>query len=504
MSFILRPYQDELVQRIFREFDSGERNVLTVLPTGGGKTVVFCAVTRDHNVGGTLIISHRREIVAQTCAKLDAIGMHYGVIQAGDDKKLRPLANVQVASVQTLHARAIRGESMALPRADLIIIDEAHHSPATTYQKVLDKYPNAKVLGFTATPCRGDGRGLGTIFSRIVEGPQVADLIDLGFLVKSIVFSKDVNLRGVETRAGDYARDQLERRMDTDALVGDVVTQWMKHAEGRTTICFASGVGHSRHITGEFLANGVAAEHLDGTTPKEEREALLARLAAGETKVVSNAMVLTEGWDCPSVGACILARPTKQMGLFRQMVGRALRPHEGKANAIILDHSGAVYRHGLPEDKVEWTLSPDDQAASPDHQKRQASSEMKLTECSQCGALRKGGLPCPACGFLPKRPAEYVCFSDEDLVEVGSTNHRPSRDEQRRFYAELKGLAQEKNRKAGYAFYKFIDKFGTKPPWDWKDSVPATIPSPQTRAWVRSRDIAWAKSRNNPASGAAA
>jgi DNA repair protein RadD len=151
MSFILRPYQDELVQRIFREFDSGERNVLTVLPTGGGKTVVFCAVTRDHNVGGTLIISHRREIVAQTCAKLDAIGMHYGVIQAGDDKKLRPLANVQVASVQTLHARAIRGESMALPRADLIIIDEAHHSPATTYQKVLDKYPNAKVLGFTAT-----------------------------------------------------------------------------------------------------------------------------------------------------------------------------------------------------------------------------------------------------------------------------------------------------------------------------------------------------------------
>ena len=131
MSVILRPYQDELVQKIFREFDSGERNVLTVLPTGGGKTVVFCAVTRDHNVGGTLIISHRREIVAQTCAKLDAIGMHYGVIQAGDDKKLRPLANVQVASVQTLHARAIRGESMALPRADLIIIDEAHHAPAT-------------------------------------------------------------------------------------------------------------------------------------------------------------------------------------------------------------------------------------------------------------------------------------------------------------------------------------------------------------------------------------
>ena len=99
----------------------------------------------------------------------------------------------------------------------------------------------------------------------------------------------------------------------------------------------------------------------------------------------------------------------------------ALRPHEGKANAIILDHSGAVHRHGLPEDKVEWTLSPDDQATSPEHEKRQSSSEMKLTECSQCGALRKGGLPCPACGFLPKRPAEYVCFSDEDLVRVGAS-----------------------------------------------------------------------------------
>ena len=494
MSVTLRPYQDELVQKIFREFDSGERNVLTVLPTGGGKTVVFCAVTRDHNVGGTLIISHRREIVAQTCAKLDAIGMHYGVIQAGDDKKLRPLANVQVASVQTLHARAIRGESMALPRADLIIIDEAHHSPATTYQKVLEKYPNAKVLGFTATPCRGDGRGLGTIFSRLVEGPQVADLIDLGFLVRSIVFSKDVNLRGVETRAGDYARDQLERRMDTDALVGDVVTQWMKHAEGRTTICFASGVGHSRHITGEFLANGVVAEHLDGTTPKEEREAILARLAAGETKVVSNAMVLTEGWDCPSVGACILARPTKQMGLFRQMVGRALRPHEGKANAIILDHSGAVYRHGLPEDKVEWTLSPDDQAASPDHQKRQASSEMKLTECSQCGALRKGGLPCPACGFMPKRPAEYVCFSDEDLVRVGAQQRPATMQTRSEWYAQLLGLAQDRGYKPGWAYHKMREKWG-----DCPSMKPAPVtPGHEVLAWVRSRAIAWHHSPQNP------
>jgi superfamily II DNA or RNA helicase len=161
-----------------------------------------------------LMIAHRREIVNQTSAKLTAFGVHHGVIQAGDDDRLRPMAAVQVASIQTLHARAIRSATMTMPLADIVVIDEAHHSCAMTYQTVLAAYPHATVLGLTATPCRGDGRGLGGIFSTLIEAPQVPDLIEQGYLVKAKVYAPvDPDLRGVRTQAGDYVETQLAERM---------------------------------------------------------------------------------------------------------------------------------------------------------------------------------------------------------------------------------------------------------------------------------------------------
>jgi DNA repair protein RadD len=150
----------------------------------------------------------------------------------------------------------------------------------------------------------------------MIECPQVADLILGGYLVKSRVYAPvDPDLRGVRTQQGDYVVGQLERRMNTDPLVGDIVEHWLKYSERRRTVCFAVGVEHSVHIRNEFLQAGVRAEHLDGATSIGEREAILKRLASGETEIVTNCMVLTEGWDMPAVGCCILARPTKQMGL---------------------------------------------------------------------------------------------------------------------------------------------------------------------------------------------
>src|SRR5262249_2559988 len=156
----------------------------------------------------------------------------------------------------------------------------------------------------------------------------------------------------VRTQAGDYVENQLAQRMDRDQLVGDIVTHWHKYGERRRTVAFACSVGHSTHIRDEFLKADVRAEHLDGETPIAERAAILARLPTGEDEVVSNCMVLTEGFDCPDMGCIILARPTKKMGLYRQMIGRGLRPADGKRDVVILDHSGAVFRHGLPEDRV--------------------------------------------------------------------------------------------------------------------------------------------------------
>jgi DNA repair protein RadD len=205
----------------------------------------------------------------------------------------------------------------------------------------------------TATPCRGDGRGLGGIFETMIECPQVSELIEKEHLVKSIVYAPvDPDLKGVGTRNGDFVEAQLADRMDRPKLIDDVVTHWHKYGGGRKTVVFGVNVAHSIHLRDEFRLSGVRAEHIDGATPKDERDAILARLASGEIEMVTNCMVLTEGWDMPEVSCCILARPTKKMGLYRQMVGRVLRPAPGKTNAIILDHSGAVYLHGQPADHV--------------------------------------------------------------------------------------------------------------------------------------------------------
>ena len=235
-----REYQVRDIERIESSLARSGKT-LYVLPTGGGKTVIAAglidqAVARGERV---LVLTHRREILNQTSRALAALD--HGVIQAGLALDLGP--PVQVASVQTLHARAMRRNKIPLPPANLIIVDEAHHVRARTWNGILDQYLHARIIGLTATPCRGDGRGLGDTFDELIEGPQVAELIEQGYLVKTRYFAPtNPNLKGVEVRKGDYSINQLSRRMNTDALVGDVVTQWAKHAEGRKTIAFAVDV----------------------------------------------------------------------------------------------------------------------------------------------------------------------------------------------------------------------------------------------------------------------
>jgi superfamily II DNA or RNA helicase len=384
----LRDYQERAIADFEREVAGGKRRIMLVAPTASGKTVIFSAITGTYveRHKSVLVISHRREIITQTSKKLTANGIAHGIIQAGFDP--RPMARVQIASIQTLWVRGVRSKAMRLPPADLLVIDEAHHAPATTYSKIIEFYPDAVLLGATATPCRGDGRGLGGIFEVMIECPQVAELIAGDYLVGTKVYAPvDPNLKGVRTQSGDYVISQLAGRMDTEQLVGDIVTHWIKYGEHHPTVVFAVDVAHSVHIRDEFRKAGVRAEHLDGTTPLDQRAAILAGLAAGEIGVVANCMVLTEGFDCPDIGCIVLARPTKQMGLFRQMIGRALRPAPRKTNAIILDHSGAVFRHGLPEDHVEWTLDPDRRARAPAHERRKRGAAPKLRECPSCKVL---------------------------------------------------------------------------------------------------------------------
>jgi superfamily II DNA or RNA helicase len=244
----------------------------------------------------------------------------------------------------------------------------------------------------------------------------------------------------------------------------------------------------------------VRAEHIDGTTPKPERDDALARLASGEIEVVTNCLVLTEGWDLPAVSCCVLARPTKKMGLYRQMIGRILRPAPGKTDAIVLDHSGAVFRHGFVEDRVEWTLDPERRAENPTHASRgETEASSRLLECSQCGAVRVAGKPCFHCGFMPQRPAKAIVFGAGELGLVDAARHVSTAfdpAERARWHSMLTAIARERGYQPGWVAHKFKEKFHDWPP---TRHVMPIEPSAEVRSWVRSRLIAYAKAKQGSA-----
>jgi DNA repair protein RadD len=308
-------------------------------------------------------------------------------------------------------------------------------------------------------------------------------------------------LCGIEVRQGDYVVGQLARRMNTTPLVGNIVVHWLKYSERRKTVIFAVDVAHSVHIRDELQKAGVRAEHIDGDTPKGQRDETLARLARGDIDVVCNCMVLTEGWDMPQVGCCVLARPTKQIGLYRQMVGRVLRPYPGKGNAIVIDHSGAVHRLGFVEDRIEWALDPEGKAKNSTQRKRESFGGDRIVECSQCGAMREGGKACPNCGFIPSRkPADYQVHEGE-LGRIDRNGaHKPvySAVDRQQWHAMLCWIGEERGYKTGWASHKYKEKFGA---WPVGYRTPEAIePTPEVRSWVRSRMIAFAKAKELAAS----
>jgi hypothetical protein len=255
-------------------------------------------------------------------------------------------------------------------------------------------------------------------------------------------------------------------------------------------------VAHSVHLRDEFRLAGVAAEHLDGKTPIEERDAILDRLAAGTIDIVTNCGVLTEGWDQPEVSCLILARPTKSIGLYLQMVGRVLRAAPGKDDAIILDHAGAVFEHGFVDEPIAWRLAANCSAENRAQGSRARGQAPSLATCPECSAVRSEGQPCRFCGWRPQPKPRAVEVADGELGEVDRDRKvrqvAYSDADKLRFYLQLLWIAGQRGYAAGWAWYRFKDRFGHSPPRTNANPIP---PDDAVRRWVRHRDIAYSKAK---------
>lgn len=371
----LRDYQQRGLEQILAAYRGGARVVLAVAPTGSGKTTIFTHLTSELDAS-TVILVHRRELATQAANRLREFGVDFGFIMAGEPT--RPWARVQIASVQTLVRRAV-------PRAGLVICDEAHLSTANTWTKILGQYPRAKILGFTATPWRLSGKPLAGAYDACVVIATPRELREQGHLCDYIGFSyKTPDLSDVKTTAGDYNEAQSAEKMREPSIVANVVEQWLAHASALSTVVFAVTVEHSKQLTAEFRAAGVRAEHLDGQTPTFQRMAILRRVESGETQVLCNVGVAVEGLDIPRLKCCVLARPTKSLARALQMPGRVRRPWDG-LTARIHDHAFLIRQHGLPDDDRDYRLSG------------KVAKPPVLTTCEKCLAVYRGPT-CKACG----------------------------------------------------------------------------------------------------------
>ena len=459
---VLRPYQEAAIERVRDEIRAGNRRILVVIATGGGKTYTSGRIILNVVEGGkrAIFLAHRRELIQQSSKTLDDLHVDHGIIKRNHPRRNLD-KSVQVASIQTL----IRRDHWP---ADLIVIDEAHRSVANSYVKIVERYDDPIIIGLTATPYRRDGRPLGRKYDKdgnevgfgydaIVEVISVQELIDQGYLVEPTIYGcANPDMSEVKMGSGgDYDGRGASKAMQKTIMHGELLTNWANicgratgadtawgtvpvDADGNEvqgelfindarptntrrkvlytdcdacTVAFLPSVEDSIRMVQQFKEAGVKAEHIDGDTPEKFRVQALEALANREIYVIGNCELLTEGWDLPHLECIIASRPTRSPSLFRQMGGRVMRPDDDKRFAYILDHANWTRTHGFLTEEHPHGLD------AREKRPRKGSGEAPCKECPGCPNL----LPlmakvCPECGH--EFPARETVYTDEDLIEL--------------------------------------------------------------------------------------
>ncbi len=426
----LRPYQMELIDGIKAELRRGNRTVLAVLGCGGGKSIIQAMIARAATEKGNRVIFvvHRQEL----CAQIEATFISCGV----------DMDRCEVCMIQTLCRQLDEHEAPAL-----ILIDEAHRSTAASYMKLFEAYPEAIRIGFTATPTRLGNNNLGVVYTSLVRGVETRWLIDNRYLADYRYYTvKLADTSSLHTKHGDYDASEVAELMENHAIYGETVSQYRKIADGKKAICYCASVQASKDTAKAFLESGIPAAHVDGSTPEDERRSAMEDFRAGRIRVICNANLYIEGLDVPDCEVSILLRPTKSLTIFIQAVMRCMRYYPGKT-AIIIDHVGACFYHGLPDDVREWELS--------EGKGKRDEFEVKIKQCPMCFACFSASEDvCPECGYRVDVMRER---RGQDVVEVDLAEVRREEFNRRRDYRDYRSFTSwdelEAFRKArGYKF----------------------------------------------------
>lgn len=358
MADILRPYQEKILKNIFEDFQLNN-SLLVQMPTGTGKTSVFCVLIKKwikeyHPNKRVLVLVHRKELVDQIISRLKSYGILAARIQAGHETELTK--QVQVGLIQSLK------NTKRLPyNLSLIVIDEAHHTPSGSYRDILTHYEKSspKILGVTATPSRSNGKGFSDLFDKLIVSDPIIEFISKGYLspIKHLATSiPDLSSVRIDYRSNDFNEEDIEKIMRSEQIMAELIESYEKYAKNKKAIIFAVNKKHSIDIVNRFLEKGYSAKYLDSDTSKEEREQIVKDFKIGEYQILCNVNIFTEGFDCPDIEVVQLARPTKSLALYLQQVGRVMRPFPGKSFGIILDNASNWETHGLISSDFEWSL----------------------------------------------------------------------------------------------------------------------------------------------------
>lgn len=362
----LRPYQKQSIEELRDAFSKKHKRIVLCLPTGAGKTVVFSEMVRLAEMKGTktLVLTDRTELFKQTFNALNRVGVAIEEIHA-DKKNVYKSATVYLAMVETLKRRKKQFQDLDF---HLIIIDEAHIG---SFTPLFETYPNAKVIGATATPV---GKHFYEYYTHIVQNIDVPELVGTGFLVPCRPYQMVDSFDDLQTKRGEFTFDSLSQHYDKPALYDGVIENWKKYAEGKKTIVFNVNIEHTEHVTQAFRDAGISSEYITSKTPSVERERILTAYTKGAFQVLNNCGILTKGYDEPSIECVIMNRATQSLPLWLQCVGRGSRLYPGKKEFILLDFGGNHERLGLWNEPREWKLK----------KKKETSGEAPCKVCPEC------------------------------------------------------------------------------------------------------------------------